>query len=119
MTVYGLYLRDLDEGDLIWFTTNKDLAPGPYRCGRHKKPTPDVYIAESIPALILEVGPLVQEAELRAQSNLAPADLPHALKKRAAIRMTEGLLRRLTETSSIWLADPDWVDELRPFTNPG
>jgi hypothetical protein len=29
--------------------------------------------------------------------------------------MTEGLLQHLAETSSIWVANPDWVDELHLF----
>ncbi len=28
--------------------------------------------------------------------------------------MTEGLIQRLTETSSIWLSDPHSADDLRP-----
>jgi hypothetical protein len=119
MTVYGLYVRDLDASDLVWFTIGQSLAPGHYVRGRHKTSSPDVYVAESIPALILAVGPLIEQAEKRAQSSLGAADLPRSAEERIANKMTEGLLQRLTETSSIWIADPDWVDELRPVMNAG
>ena len=115
MTMYGLYVRDLSAGDLLWFTVAKSLAPGRYVRGRQAASLPDVYIAESIPALILEVGPLIQEAEQSAGSSLWTTDLPPPAERRLGDDMTEGLLQRLTETSSIWVANPDWVDELDPF----
>jgi hypothetical protein len=113
--MYGLYIQDLVAGDLLWFTVDNSLAPGRYVRGKHKASLPDVYIAESIPALILEVGPLIQEAEQNAESSGWTADLPPSAVKRIGNDMTEGLLQRLTETSSIWVANPDWVDELHPF----
>ena len=70
MTMYGLYIRDLAAGDLVLFTTVKSLAPGAYRLGRHHARAPDVYVAESIPALVLQVGSLLEQAEDLAQSTL-------------------------------------------------
>ena len=119
MMVYGLYIRDLEAGDLVWFTVGRSLAPGRYVRGRHKASSPDVYVAESIPALILEVGPLIEQAEKRAQSSLATDNLPAGAEERIANEMTKGLLQHLTATSSIWIMDPDWVDELRPLMSPG
>lgn len=119
MTMYGLYLRDRDGDDFVWFTTVQSLEPGVYRRGRGRAPAPDVYLAESIPALVLQVGPLIDRAEVQAQSSLSSSGTPKEVQERIASRMTEGLLQRLTETSSIWVADPDWVADLRPFTPPG
>jgi len=114
MTMYGLYIRDLDADDLVWFTTDKSLAPGGYTRGRHSAPSPDVYVAESIPALVLQVGALLQQAEDRAQSSLGPTGTPSDTERQIETEMTEGLLRRLTETSSIWVSSPKWVDDLHP-----
>ncbi len=114
MTIYGLYLRDPDAGDLVWFTSGRDLAPGAYVRGRGDGSAPDVHVAESIPALILAVGPLIEQAELRGQADLAPSDAPPGADARTAQRMTESLLQSLTETSDIWVVEPDWLDELRP-----
>jgi hypothetical protein len=115
MTMYGLYVQDLGAGDLIWFTVDKSLLPGRYVRGQHEASLPDAYVAESIPALILEVAPLIQEAEQNAVSSARTPDLSPSTEKRLGDAMTEGLLQRLTETSAIWIANPDWVDELRPF----
>ncbi|MGD8589911.1 MAG: hypothetical protein PVG22_13880 [Chromatiales bacterium] len=116
MTMYGLYVRDISTGDLLWFTVDKTLAPGRYLRGRHSATSPDVYLAESIPALILEVAPLIEEAEQRYVSSIWTTDLPPHAEKRRVNNMAEGLLQRLTETSSIWVENPDWVEVLRPFS---
>jgi hypothetical protein len=112
--MYGLYVRDLATADLIWFTTAKSLEPGAYLLGRHYGHSPNVYVSESIPALVLRVGPLLDQAEESGQSSLSTPDIGVTSERRIASEMTDGLLERLTETSSIWAAAPDWVDDLRP-----
>jgi len=116
MTMYGLYVHDPATDDFVWFTTDKSLEPGSYILDRHHSPSPDVYVAESIPALVLRVGALLEQAEDRAQSYLSPTGTPSDVEHRITTEMTEGLLRRLTETSSIWVSSPDWVDDLRPVS---
>jgi hypothetical protein len=112
--MYGLYIRDAATSDLIWFKTDKSLAPGAYTLSRHKSSPADVYIAESIPALLLQVGPLIEQVEKEVQSSLSTPDIPANTKRRIADQMTKGLLQRLTETSSIWVANPGWVNKLQP-----
>lgn len=119
MTLYGLYLRDLAAGDLVWFTSVKSLEPGAYLLGRHHAGSPDVYVAESIPALVLHVGPLIQQAEDQAQSSLSTNDISSHDRHRIASEMTDGLLQRLTETSAIWVSNPVWVHDLRPVSARG
>ena len=117
MTLYGLYTRDLAAGDLVWFTTDKALAPGAYTHGRKYAGSPNVYITESIPALVLQAGPLIKQAEDSAQGSLGTADIPANAEHRIETEMTEGLLQSLTETSSIWVSNPKWVDHLRPVSD--
>lgn len=117
MTMYGLRIGDLASGDLVWFTTEKSLAPGAYLLNRGRGRSSKVYVAVSIPALLLEVGPLLDQAESRAQAYLGPTDTPSDVAQRMATEMTDGLLQRLTETSSIWVPNPDWLDHLRPVTD--
>jgi hypothetical protein len=79
MTLYGLYLRDLSASDWVWFTTTQALTPGGYLLERHHRSrhparSPNVYVAGSIAALVLQVGPLLDQAESRAQSSLSPRD---------------------------------------------
>lgn len=115
MPLYGLYIQDVAAGDLVWFTTEKSLQAGPYRLGRQRSKQPDVYIAESIPALILQVGPRIDEVEKRAQSVTGASDMPAEAQKRAAAEMTDGLIEQLTKTSSIWEPEPHWLGQLRPL----
>jgi len=62
MTLCGLYIRDLAAGDLVWFTTGETLGPGACQRGQHHAHVPEVYIAAGIRALVLQVGPLIQQA---------------------------------------------------------
>lgn len=119
MPLYGLYIQDVASGDLVWFTTEKSLQPGAYRLGRKQPDAPDVYIAESIPALILQVGPRIDEVEKRAQSATSVSGMPAEAQKRAAAEMTDGLIEQLTKTSSIWESEPRWLGQLRPLEIEG
>lgn len=119
MTLYGLYTRDPAAGNFVWFTTDKAFKPGAYRRGRHQHGQPDVYLAESIPALILQVGPVIEQAEVTAQSSLGTADMSADSEQRIEGAMTEGLLAQLTETSDIWEPNPRWVHDLRPAKASG
>ncbi len=114
MMLYGLYIRDLDAGDFVWFTTDKSLEPGAYIRGRHHAGSPDVYVAQSIAALLLQVGPFIRQAEDDAQSSLGTPDIAPSTQGHIESEMTEGLLQHLTETSPIWVSDPHWVRDLRP-----
>ena len=114
MTMYGLCIRDLDADDLVWFTTERSLEPGAYMLDRRQAPSSDVYIAESIPALVLQVCSLLEQVENQAQGALGTPDIPRTTEGRIESRMTEGLLQRLTETSAIWMSSPAWEGELRP-----
>jgi signal transduction histidine kinase len=119
IAMYGLYICDLGASDLVWFTTTKALTPGGYllerhHLSRHFARSPNVYVAESIAALVLQVGPLLDQAESRAQSSLSAKDFSSQDRHRIADDLTEGLLQRLTETSVIWVANPSWTDSLRP-----
>lgn len=119
MTLYGLYMRDLDTGDLVWFTTEKPLQPGAYWRGRQHAGSADVHVAESIPALVLQVGSVIQEAEDHAQSSLGTGDMPANAERRIESEMTDALLQRLTKSSNIWVSEPRWVDNLSPASESG
>jgi hypothetical protein len=114
MAIYGLYARDLAAGDLVWFTSNRSLPPGAYTLSDRPDATPEVHVAESIPALVLRVGGLIQQAEQAAQRTPDAPDLPPAARERVAEARTAGLLERLHETSDIWVTDPPWLQQLRP-----
>jgi len=117
MAIYGLYIHDLAAGDLVWFTSDHPLEPGTYALAAHTTGSPEVYVAESIPALVLMVGPLIDKAELSAQRSFSTPDIPSDVQRHIASEMTDNLLRRLTETSSIWVSNPRWLNDLRPVSS--
>ncbi len=117
MALYGLYVRELSKSDLVWFKTDQSLEAGRYRIGlRHE--SANVFLAKSIPALILKVGPIIDRAEALAQSSLSPQGTPEQVERKMAADMTHGLLERLNETSSIWESNPHWLKNLRPCPEP-
>lgn len=111
--LYGVHIRNVDEGDFEWFVTDEDLPPGDYVLGHHSE-IPDVYLSDSIPGLILRVGPLIQEAEDAGRDALASPGISAADRRKLEEVHTEGLLTQLTETSSIWKRNPRWVRRLKP-----
>jgi hypothetical protein len=116
MAIYGLYARDISAGDLVWFTSDRPLAPGAYTFADNHNSSPAVYVAESIAGLVLMVGQIIDQAERGAQESLGSPGIPADIKRRVANGMTDKLLERLTETSSIWEPNPPWVTELRPVS---
>jgi hypothetical protein len=111
MAIYGLYVRSVVEPDLMWFTSERPLQAGDYRLAATSGGWADIHVAESIPALVLRVGPLVQELEQAHQRSL---DVPAQTQQRIAADLLEGLIARLNETSDIWVSEPAWLDDLRP-----
>jgi len=111
MAIYGLYVRDIVEPDLVWFSSERRLQPGDYRLDATRDGRADVHVAESIPALVLRVGPLVQELE---QADVRSLDVSRQARERVAADLLDGLIARLNETSDIWISEPAWLDDLRP-----
>jgi hypothetical protein len=113
MSLYGVRIHSIEDADFEWFTTDEDLAPGRYRL-RHHRSSSDVFLAETIPGLILQAGPQLQQSEDLGRESLASPGIPEAERKSLESEYTQGLLERLTETSSIWQANPRWVHRLEP-----
>jgi hypothetical protein len=113
MAIYGLYTRDLAAGDLVWFTSNRSLAPGAYTLSDRPDGTPEVHVAESILALVSRGGGLIQRVEQAAKRVADAPFLPAAARERVAEAMTAGLLERLHEISDIWGTDPPRLQRLR------
>jgi len=116
MAIYGLYVRDIVEPDLVWFSSQRRLLPGDYTLVTTPGGWADVHVAESIPALVLRVGALVQELEQAYQRSL---DVPPQAQRRIAADLLDGLIARLNETSDIWVSEPVWLDDLRPVSPKG
>ena len=113
MALFGLHVRNVDEADFEWFRTEEALEPGSYVLGRHAA-EPNVYVAASIPGLVMMVEPIIQKAEDEGRDSLASPGISAEDRRRLEEKHTEGLLGQLTETSSIWKTNPKWVRELKP-----
>lgn len=112
MSLYGVRIRSVDDADLEWFTTDADLPPGRYVVKHHGDWS--VFLSETIPRLILQVGPRLQEIEDRGREALASPGISEDDRKRLEDEYTQRLLTQLTETSSIWQENPRWVRKLEP-----
>ena len=113
MSLFGVRIRSVDDADLEWFITDEDLQPGRYVL-KHRRSPSSVFLAETIPGLILDAGPLLRQVEDRGQEILASPGISEADRKRLEEEYTQGLLAQLTETSSIWQPSPRWVRKLEP-----
>lgn len=113
MSLYGVRIQSVDDADFFWFTTNADLKPGRYVLGHHRASS-RVFLSETIPGLVMQVTPVLMEAEDRGRESLASPGIKEEDRKRLEAEHTQGLLGQLTETSPIWHTNPGWVRRLRP-----
>ena len=63
---YGAYNRSRQQ-DIVWFRTARPMETGFYHRHTHRDESPDVYIAENVPALIMKVYPWIHEEEAAFQ----------------------------------------------------
>ncbi|HKC96255.1 MAG TPA: hypothetical protein VKB81_19760 [Nitrospira sp.] len=111
---YGACYKSPDE-DILWFRTGRPLATGFYR--RHTRPgkPPDVYIAESVPELIMKVYPWIHKEEAAFQDQVQIPGSDAQNKNRLSDRLTDQLVQRLDpHDDAVWVDEPDWVNYLQP-----
>ena len=66
---YGAYYNRRDD-DMVWFRTARSLEAGFYRRHARRAEPPDVYIADSVPELIMRVYPWLHEEEASFQNQV-------------------------------------------------
>lgn len=114
MTKYGAYYRNRKK-EIVWFRTRRPLETGFYQRHTHFKGSPDVYIAESVPALIMKVYPWIQEAEKVFQQQASSPGLNDEEKGRISENMTDRLVQHLDPNAdNVWIDEPHWVKHLKP-----
>ena len=96
-----------------FFVTERPLAPGAYILGADQQ-TANVFVAESVAGLILQIEPVIERIEREGQKSLGFAAMDSDDLERLADRLADGLIRRLSEDAAIWREEPKWLDQLRP-----
>ena len=112
---YGVYRPNRPDGDLTFFITERGFAPGAYQRLGPPAVAGRVYIAESVPALIMGVQAEIEAVEAEGQARLRFGFIDDAEAARLADKLTAGLIRRLSEDDGIWEQDPDWLVGLEPI----
>jgi hypothetical protein len=116
MQKYGAYQADPPDGDISWFRTDQDFAAGNYVHGHGARP--NVYITDSVAALIMTVGPAIDASEQAGQANLSVSGMNDAtVRQQMASQLSDELIAHLSdETDSIWEVNPHWLKHLKPVT---
>ena len=110
---YGAYYRRR-QSDIVWFRTNRPLEAGFYHRHTRRKEPPDVYIADSVPALIMKAYPWIQEGETEFQEEVSSTGLDRKDKNQLSDKMTDQLIQRLDPNDdTVWVNDPHWVKHLK------
>ena len=112
--LYGAYYKSRDE-DIVWFRTRRPMGTGFYHRHIRSSEPPDVYIAESVPALIMKVYPWIQAEEAAFQQPANGTGLNSEDKDRISEKLTDQLVLRLDpKYDTVWVDEPHWVKHLKP-----
>ena len=109
---YGFYQADPPAGDITWFRTSGGLESGAYVRGHGS--TPNVYIADSVAALLMQVTPAITAAEQAGQASLATPDMDANTRERISDELTDVLVARLSRDDGTWVDEPHWIRHLKP-----
>lgn len=112
MLKYGAYQKHPPDGDILWFRTSEAIDAGAYVHGHGS--APNVYIEDSVAALIMRISPNISVAEVAGQDELAAGDMDAAARKGMADQLTDELVQRLSRDDGIWVDEPRWVHWLKP-----
>jgi hypothetical protein len=111
---YGAYYNSRDE-DIVWFRTARPVESGFYHRHTHRDEPPDVYIAESVPTLIMKVSPWIHEEQSAFEQQVSSPGLNAEDKSRMSIKYTDQLVQRLDPNDdTAWVDEPRWVKHLKP-----
>lgn len=110
---YGALTPRDDDSAIEFFVTERSLAPGAYVLGAQQQ-TPNVFIADSVAALIMQIAPTIERVEREGQKALGFSAMGREDRVRLADQLADSLIRRLSEDSAAWQEEPAWLDRLRP-----
>ncbi|MEJ2170630.1 MAG: hypothetical protein P8X90_34485 [Desulfobacterales bacterium] len=109
---YGAYYNP-SEDDIVWFRTARPLEAGFYRRHARGEEPPDVYIADSLPELIMKVYPWIHKEETSFQDQVRHPGGNAEEQSRISEKMTGQLVQRLhPDDDRAWVDEPHWVKHL-------
>jgi hypothetical protein len=109
---YGAYYNRRDD-DMVWFRTARPLEAGFYRRHAGDAEPPDVYIADSVPELIMKVYPWIHKEEASFQNQVGHPGGDAEEQSRISEKMTDQLVQRLhPDDDTAWVDEPHWVKHL-------
>ncbi len=111
---YGALCPSKPGAEIVLFVTEQPLEPGDYVLPGRRGPEAKVYIAESVPALIMSIHAEIESSQAAGQASLRLAHMNDDDAQRLAERLTDGLIRRLSEDNDIWEQEPGWLSRLQP-----
>ena len=110
---FGAYYSNRDE-DIIWFQTALAMETGFYHRHTRSEEPPDVYIAESVPELIMKVYPWIHEREAAFRSQVRGSRVNAKEQSRISEKITDQLIRRLDPNhDAVWVDEPHRVKHLQ------
>ena len=111
---YGAYYRSRRQ-DIVWFRTSRSIETGFYHRHTRREEPPDVYIAESVPALIMKVYPWIHEEEAEFQQQVKSPGVNADDKARISEKLTDQLVQRLDpDDITAWNDEPHWIKHFQP-----
>ena len=111
---YGAYYNRRDE-EIVWFRTIRPLKAGFYRRHARHAELPDVYIADSVPELIMRAYPWIHAQEDTFQNQVGRSVENAEENNRISEKMTDQLVQHLDpDDAAVWVDEPRWVKHLQP-----
>jgi hypothetical protein len=110
---FGAYYNSRRQ-EIVWFRTNRAVDTGFYHRHSRRGESPDVYITDSVPDLIMKCYPWIHEEEVAFQNEAGSPGLRAEDKERISDRMMEQLVENLDpDDDTTWVDEPHWVKHVK------
>ena len=111
---FGAYY-DSRKQEVVWFRTSRSMETGFYHRHTRRGQSPDVYLSDSVPDLIMKSYPWIHDEEAAFQKEAGTSGLSSEDKKRDAERMADQLVQSLDpDSDDAWVDNPRWVKHIKP-----
>ena len=110
---YGAYYHSRRQ-EIVWFRTKRSMETGFYHRHALHGERPDVYVADSVPGLVMNSYDWVKAAENDFQQKHSSSASTDETKHRQAVSMADHLVQRLDPNDpAAWVDEPHWLTHLK------